>query len=163
MSFYVKCPACGDIGEIHEETERSVDAECSQCGLMVRVPSATIGVIIGKIPKEIRQSEDEISFMFDDGSSCVFFHEQDCCEDVRVEDVNGDWYTLIGSPILIAEEKVSGETSQNAQFQDEEDSCTWTFYTFRSIKGSVDVRWFGSSNGYYSEAVDIMFCPVKEL
>lgn len=113
----------------------------------------TIKDIVGKTPTNITVSgvcEDEIEMVFDDGTACKFYHEQDCCEDVSIEDVNGNWGDLIGTPLLVAEER-EGESGEK-----DYETFTWTFYTFRSIKGSVDVRWYGTSNGYYSEGVNFI-------
>jgi len=125
----------------------------------IAVPSGTprkIEDIVGKTPVEIHvvdsgYKDNEIVFLFDDGTACKFTHGHVCCEYVRIEDVNGDWEDLIGTPLLVAEERVSYDQTQLDKY---DKSYTWTFYTFRSIKGSVDVRWHGESNGYYSEEVD---------
>lgn len=107
--------------------------------------------IIGKTPVSIDIErdgfDDAIKMEFYDGSSCKWLHLQDCCEDVHIDDINGDFNDLIGNPILVAEERTSEEDHEGGHH-------TWTFYTFRGIGGSVDVKWLGSSNGYYSESVD---------
>jgi hypothetical protein len=78
-----------------------------------------------------------------------FYHEQDCCESVSIAEIHGDLEDLVGVPILEAREDM-----QEGVVGDFE-SATWTFYNFRTIKGSVTVRWLGISNGYYSERVSI--------
>jgi hypothetical protein len=63
---------------------------------------------------------------------------------------------LVGTPLLLVEE-VSNYEPENVVCSDPDwyESETWTYYRFRTMKGSVDIRWYGTSNGYYSESVDI--------
>lgn len=113
----------------------------------------------GQIFKEIKinQDNDEILFTTTMGAKYLMSHYQDCCESVSIEDLNGDLEDLLNTPILLAEERTSeDETPDGMQIPEWHDySYTWTFYTLRTIKGTVDIRWFGSSNGYYSESVNI--------
>lgn len=100
--------------------------------------------------------DDEIIFTLKDGRQFMLYHEQDCCERVQVEDIVGDLDDLIGSPLTMAE-RISSD--DDTSFVDTKDytyieSSTWTFYKLATIKGYVTIRWFGYSNGYYSEGVD---------
>ena len=109
--------------------------------------------LIGHTLSRIENSEDEIIFESAEGKRWVMYHDQDCCENVTVEDIAGDLDDLIGSPILEAEEVTSDENPEGVvkRFQD---SFTWTFYKLGTIKGRVTIRWYGESNGYYSESVN---------
>ena len=98
------------------------------------------------------KGDGSMRFVASDGSVFLFTHEQDCCESVRIEDVNGDTADLLGSPMLRAEEV----SSDDAGAPKDADSFTWTFYKFETNKGSVTVRWLGESNGFYSERVDLI-------
>ena len=122
---------------------------------------ATIEALLGKTIVEIRGAEqysDSITFVCEDGTRYEMFHEQDCCEHVEIEDVCGDISTLIGKPILKAEEVSSADstTADLGKINEWDDSYTWTFYTLATIKGYVTIRWYGTSNGYYSEKVDFV-------
>jgi hypothetical protein len=82
-------------------------------------------------------------------------HSQECCENVYIEDIIGDLEDLVGSPIIMAEKvtsKTNPEVLKTPEYEDY--SRTWTFYKFATQKGYVTIRWYGTSNGYYSESVD---------
>jgi len=98
--------------------------------------------------------DDEIHFMTVGGRHYKLHHEQECCESVYIESIVGDLNDLVGTPLLLVAETINDEPPENADELDNEDSNTWTFYKFGTIKGYVDIRWHGSSNGYYSESVD---------
>jgi len=117
--------------------------------------------LVGKTLTEIKNSSDEIIFITNNGVQYKMYHSQDCCESVHVEDINGDLSDLIGSPILMAEEvsnyePASEEDVEKTTKSREWGSCTWTFYKLATIKGYVDIRWFGESNGFYSESVSFI-------
>lgn len=110
-----------------------------------------ISELINKIAVNIEQNDDSLLFHMSDASIYKMYHDQDCCEYVHIEDIDGDLNDLIGFPLLQAEESYSDATNAtNAE------SATWTFYKFATIKGYVTIRWYGSSNGYYSESACIV-------
>jgi len=98
------------------------------------------------------QDSEELHFVRDDGKRVIMYHSQDCCESVTLEDIDGKLDDLVGSPILEAEEAWKDASDQSEY----DDSETWTYYKLGTAKGSVSLRWVGSSNGYYSESVDIL-------
>ena len=80
------------------------------------------------------------------------YHSQDCCEDVSIDDIVGNLEDILNQEILIAEE-VSNKDPKPEEYHE---SCTWTFYKIVTNRGAVTLRWYGTSNGYYSESVDFV-------
>ena len=129
-----------------------------------------VEVLLGKTLTAVKRVDNrELLFPTADGKQYRMDHSQDCCESVTIEDICGDLQDLVGTPLLIAEEVSSRDACPDPtyatvrQLRDEQysdDSHTWTFYKFATVKGHVTIRWYGSSNGYYSESVD--FCEVSK-
>lgn len=116
-------------------------------------------------------------FGLDTGCILRMYHDQACCENVRLEDVIGDLQDLLNSPVILAEERSFSSESNGTMLpnksvadaevkslatitnpgplEDGVDSYTWTFYEIATNKGSITLRWYGESNGHYSESVEI--------
>ena len=110
-------------------------------------------LLIGKTLTKIARYGSELQLTLEDGRCFEMYHRQSCCESVTLEEVVGDLDDLIGAPLLLVEESSSGNVPPPHEQRPE--SYTWTFYRLGTIKGSVVLRWYGESNGYYSESVDI--------
>ena len=114
---------------------------------------ANLKDLIGQTMRSVENvRNEELVFTTVEGRRYKLHHYQSCCEDVSIESIVGDLADLVGEPILVAEESTSDKNP--AGFTKEyQESFTWTFYKFATRKGYVDVRWYGESNGYYSESV----------
>jgi hypothetical protein len=123
-------------------------------------PAPKITDLIGQTFDEVKRDtqgydENEAITFYKNGKPVYsFYHNQDCCEGVSIEDIVGDLSDLVGSPILEAEEVTNRDDPPPSNEYGYE-SYTWTYYKFATIKGHVNIRWFGESNGYYSESVDL--------
>lgn len=111
----------------------------------------TIDKLVGKVFDEVTETGDEMCFIQATGDKYKFYHDQNCCENVYIESIDGDINDLVGTPITMAE-----ESCRSAEDDECWESGTWTFYRFATVKGYVTVRWLGTSNGYYSESVDFV-------
>lgn len=120
----------------------------------------------GKIIEEIRgckKHSNEVTIKFTDGTSLKFYHQQNCCETVLLEDFDTAPEHLINTNIISIEERKYLD-SENAvkPLNDLAESYTWTFYIIKTSKFTMWMRWYGESNGWYSEEVDIDYLYYNE-
>lgn len=110
------------------------------------------------LPSPYRGAQ-EIHIKDSEGNKYLMYHEQDCCEGVWVEDVVGDVEDVINTPIIQALEHKdwNGPMRPDGVF---DEYYKWTYYELRTIKGSLHIRWYGESNGYY--AVDVGFGKMED-
>ena len=106
--------------------------------------------LIGKTMLSVERSGDGINFITNEGQMFNLSPSDGSPNDVHVfiESIVGDLKDLIGKPILKSEESSNGSENLDPQF-------TWTFYKLATIKGYVDIRFCGQSNGYYCEKAEI--------
>lgn len=114
--------------------------------------------LVDQVFQSVRKvGDDQLVFTAINGDVFMFYHDQDCCEAVWIEDIIGDLNDLVHAPLIMAEEVIyDRETPPDVappDNMDGDDCFTWTFYKFATHKGYVTVRWYGTSNGYYSESV----------
>lgn len=103
--------------------------------------------------EDSRDGNDAVVFTSKCGRKFVLTHSQNCCENVYIESIVGDLSDLENTELLQAEERTNEDPEQNRDGFDE--SQMWTFYSFATIKGYVDIRFHGSSNGYYGVGVSL--------
>lgn len=73
--------------------------------------------------------------------------------------VEGDGVeSVIGAEIVHAEVVSNVEKEALKDYKD--DSHTWTYYTLMTQEHTIVFRWYGASNGYYSEEVN--FAELKD-
>ena len=111
--------------------------------------SDMLGKTMVSVVRHPHDEEDVLYFTDTENNRWKMYHYQDCCESVYLEDVVGNLEDLVGSPLLMSE--LVSSTEEDLEYGEH---CTWTFYKFATIKGYVTLRWYGTSNGYYSEGVE---------
>lgn len=115
------------------------DRECAELNSLV---GKKISSISG-----LEKGSDEVFINTECGDGFVLFHAQDCCECVDLDDFETTSNSLLGGEVLLFEERTScGD-------EDYGDTFTWTFYELKTTKGDLSMKWYGTSNGYYSESV----------
>ena len=100
-----------------------------------------------KLPSE---GDSEIQFHTACGRTFSMFHQQSCCESVAIEEIIGDLGDLLDTPMVSASEDEGRSTNEEDKHGNARE---WTFYNLRTHKGTVTIRWYGTSNGYYSTSV----------
>lgn len=100
--------------------------------------------------------DDVIQLTTASGKVIRIYHDQWCCEKVRVVDTEGNWHDLVGRIIVEAtkEEIPKGDPKPDLD-EPFVESWTRTTITLCVDDATVISRWIGESNGYYSESVDI--------
>jgi hypothetical protein len=89
----------------------------------------------------------QVVFQTKSGKKFKLFHRQDCCESVYLADVYGRVEDILNKKILDVD---SSSVNLNPEYGDNH----YQIYRITTQEGELSFRFSGSSNGYYSTAVD---------
>lgn len=110
------------------------------------------GQIIEEITGLTENNYDEV-FIKTNNGTYKLYHEQDCCEHVRIVKVIGNVNELIGEVIFAEEDSDANDPDWYNEYFD--DSHTWTKYVLKTANASLEFWFLGESNGYYGESISI--------
>lgn len=118
--------------------------------------------LIGAKILDVKKLEevDELLDIITDKGVMHFYHDRDCCESVWLEDGFDDLKAIVGEKIINAEVIINHDEGE--AFPDTEDSYTWTYYKISTLNHDCTLRFYGTSNGYYSEEVDLIWRKNKK-
>lgn len=116
--------------------------------------SSDFNQLLGQKIIKANRIEDTIEFITLDFKTNLYNkyilqHHQDCCESVYIADINGDLKLLEGH--IVAHAELSTKTPNSKENSDS--LVLWSFYKIAAGNEWVDIRYNGSSNGYYSVSV----------
>lgn len=116
-----------------------------------------LDLIYGKEIKFIhglRKGSTTISIFFKDAILQIY-HNQSCCEEVHLEDLEISSNTVLkpGDKIYELTETSNKETTSDEYGTGTE--CEWTFYRIRTEKGYAVLRWLGEIDDTYSTEVTV--------
>lgn len=103
-----------------------------------------IGEILSYV--DVDTETNRILLTTQSGKTIMIYHDQECCEGVEIQSVEGDWLKLVGRPITSAEQFEEDATEQVVPDWDC-GSCTKTTITLKADDATVVSRWIGTSNG----------------
>ena len=95
---------------------------------------------------------DNLLYIKTDKGTMRFYHAQQWSEQVWLEDGLEDLEKMIGEKVLHAEVI---KNYDEVPLDEDDDSYTWTYYKISTLNHDCTLRFYGTSNGYYSEDVDI--------
>jgi hypothetical protein len=113
-------------------------------------PELKLKSLLGQTIRNLFINDDSVIFECASGERYMMHHVQDCCESVKVLGTFGDLPSIIGFPITNAVENDDEPENHGEEIYE---SGTWSRFFISTERGTVEIRWLGQSNGYYSEDV----------
>ena len=112
-------------------------------------------ILKGKVFSDIKANCDTVTFCIDGIERYILQHVESWSEDVSIDDIVGDLSDLIGKEITKAEEIQSDTDLPDGISEDYFESWTYSFYYLHTLDSCVTIKFFGTSNGYYSETAEL--------
>ena len=128
--------------------------------------AAAVSDIVGKrvlAVNGLRKGSEAVDFLLSDGSVFEMAYHPDCYASCYILELDCAPEDFVDQVVLSAEVvSNSGAESPPPPGEYAPDSYTWTFVKFSTSKGHFTVRWYGESNGYYSETPSFTRLPPDE-